>query len=63
MNTKEQEIVRVRTRRGMGKELSKLFSVTQEFVSRCMSGESNTELAKKIRKAAVRLGGDPIFSD
>ena len=61
MKNEQKKIVRVKTKRGMGKELSKLFDVTQEYVSRCMSGDSNTELANKIRKVAVGLGGDPIY--
>ena len=61
MDTKKEKLIKVKIKRGMGKQIAELFSVTPEFVSRCASGNSNTELAAKIRKTAVELGGDAIF--
>jgi len=63
MDTKRQAVVRVKIRQGMCKTLAQQFGVTPSFVSMCMSGLRNTELAFKIRKIAVELGGDPIFGE
>jgi DNA-binding LacI/PurR family transcriptional regulator len=38
-----------------------MFVVNRKTVSFAINGKSNTDLAKKIRKAAVEMGGDPIY--
>ena len=58
---KRREIIRVKTKRGTGKELAKIFNVTTVYVSMCTNGKSNTKLARKIRKSAVEMGGDAIY--
>ena len=59
MNTKK--LVRVRPKYGTSKRLAKAFGVTPEFFSVACAGKSNTELARKIRMAALNAGGDPIY--
>ncbi len=54
-------LVRVKTRRGDGIRLAKLFGVTTVFVSQSVNGSKNSELAKKIREMAVKIGGDGIY--
>jgi DNA-binding LacI/PurR family transcriptional regulator len=38
-----------------------MFVVNRKTVSFAINGKSNADLAKKIRKAAVEMGGDPIY--
>ena len=59
---KGKKIIKVKTRKGDGKKIAKLYNVTPEFVSVCVNGKSNTSLAKKIRTVAVEMGGDPIYN-
>ena len=56
-----QEIKKVRIKYGTSKELAKIFGVTTRTVNNAIGGKINTTRARKIRKAAVELGGDPIY--
>lgn len=42
---------------GEKKELAKIFRKSHVTVRRALNGETNTPLAKKIRKAAIERGG------
>ena len=44
-----------------GAKLSKAFGVSLVTVSKALNGHVNTELAQKIRMAAINMGGDPIY--
>lgn len=61
MNAKKK-IKKVKLKHGTGCELANLFHIHKKTVSVAVNGKSDTELAKKIRKAAVELGGDPIYN-
>jgi hypothetical protein len=54
-------INKVKLKRGTGKALARMFSVSETTVSLAASGINNSELAQRIRKAAVELGGDAIY--
>lgn len=58
----EKKIKKVKAKHGTGSQLARLFCVTTKTVSEALNGKSNTELAKKIRKAAIEMGGDPIYN-
>ncbi len=48
---------RILVDRGERQSLGKLFVVSQLTVRRALNGQTNTELAKKIRKVAIDRGG------
>lgn len=56
-----RDIIKVKVKHGTGKQIAKIFGVSQKWVSIACTGQSNSETAKKIRKAAVNAGGDPIY--
>lgn len=45
------------TRIGEGKQLAKLFGVCEKTVIEALKFRSNTQLAVRIRKAAIERGG------
>jgi len=61
MDTKNRKLVRVKTQKGTGKKLAGIFKVSVQTVSYAINGKNNSDIARKIRKAAVELGGDPIY--
>lgn len=63
MEIEKRKIVRVKVRQGDGLKIAKLFGVTPQFVSNCMTGRKNSKLAQKIRMCAVNRGGDPIYDN
>ena len=58
-----QEIAKVKVKYGTSEQLAKIFKVTTRSIGNALSGRSNSKKAKKIRKAAVELGGGPIYSN
>lgn len=54
-------LVKVKTRKGEGVALAKMFGVSQTWVSKALSGRINSDTAKKIRVAAVNRGNDGIY--
>ena len=52
-----EKMVKVLTQHGERKYLGKLFEVSQLTVRRALDGQTNTPLARKIRKAAIERGG------
>ena len=58
-----REIKKVKIKNGTREDLAKIFGVTIRTVSNSLSGKSNTERSRKIRKAAVEMGGDPIYEN
>ncbi|MCL2290857.1 MAG: hypothetical protein FWC34_09195 [Bacteroidetes bacterium] len=60
MNT---EITKVKVKYGTSEQLAKAFRVTTRSVGNALSGRSNSEIARKIRVAAVKAGGDPIYKN
>jgi len=50
----------VLVRHGERKELSVLFVVTPRCVSNALKFDSNSDLAKRIRKAAIERGGSEV---
>ena len=54
-------LIKVKVRRGDGKQLAKHFNCSAIWVSRAVNGTVHTEKAQKIRQAAVNMGGDPIY--
>ena len=61
MDTKVKEIKKVKVRYGTSEKLAKTFGVTTRCVGNAINGRTNSDLAQKIRQAAVELGGDPIY--
>ncbi|MDR0606556.1 MAG: hypothetical protein LBG80_19980 [Bacteroidales bacterium] len=57
-----KRINKVKIKRGTSRELARLFKVSTVTVSLAVNGVNNSELAQKIRKAAVEMGGDAIYS-
>lgn len=58
----EKKIKKVKAKHGTCSQLAQLFCINKKTVSFALNGRSNTELANKIRIAAVKMGGDPIFN-
>ena len=58
-----RQINKVKLKSGTRQKLADTFGVSVTSVSLSVNGVVNSELAKKIRKAAVELGGDPIYSN
>ena len=58
-----QQINKVKIKTGTRQTLADTFNVSVTSISLALNGVTNSELAKKIRKAAVELGGDPIYSN
>lgn len=50
-------MAKVLTEHGERKELGKIFGVCQLTIRRALEGQTNTALAKKIRKTAIARGG------
>lgn len=63
METKEENLVRVKIKHGSVKKMEKEFGVCRVTISRAINGTRHNELAYAIRKYAVDLGGDPIFGE
>jgi hypothetical protein len=57
----EQEIKKVKIKHGTAGKLAEIFNVTIQTVNNATSGRWSSELSRKIRKAAVEMGGDPIY--
>jgi len=55
-----EQVKKVKLTSGSAK-LSKAFGVSLVTVGKALNGHVNTELAQKIRMAAINLGGDPIY--
>ena len=60
-NFEIMKLVKVKTKQGDGLKLAKQFNCSANWVSRSVNGKVHTEKAKKIRQAAVNMGGDPIY--
>jgi len=56
------QVNKVKLKTGTRTPLAKEFGVSVTSISLAVNGVTNSELAKKIRIAAVRMGGDPIYS-
>jgi hypothetical protein len=54
-------LIKVKGKKGDGLKLAKQFGCSPVWVSKAMNGSVHTEKAKKIRQAAVNMGGDPIY--
>jgi hypothetical protein len=57
----EKKVIKVMTPRGMNQKLMKVFNCCSATVSQAIRGAHNSEMAQKIRKVAVEMGGDPIY--
>jgi hypothetical protein len=55
------QVKKVNPKYGTGGELRKRFKVSGVSISKALNGKTNSDLAKKIRGAAIELGGDPIY--
>lgn len=55
------ELIKVKIRKGEGVALAKIFNVSPDWVCKALCGKTNSETAKKIRKAAVNRGNDGIY--
>jgi hypothetical protein len=62
VSKKTKQIIRVKIKIGTRQQLADMFNTSTVTVSMALSGYNNSALAHKIREAAVRLGGDPIYS-
>lgn len=57
------KLVKVKTKKGEGVELAKIFGVSPTWVSKALSGKINSDTAQKIRVAAVNRGNDGIYKE
>jgi transcriptional regulator with XRE-family HTH domain len=57
-----KEIKKVKAKYGTGEKLAKMFGLSRESISHALNGKTNTDKSKKIRQAAVKLGGDAIYN-
>jgi DNA-binding LacI/PurR family transcriptional regulator len=57
-----KKVIKVSLKYGTREKIAKLLKVNRTTVTFAVTGRSNTELAKKIRKAAIEMGGDPIYN-
>jgi hypothetical protein len=55
------QVKKVNPKYGTGAQLRKLFKVSNVSISKALNGKTNSDLAKKIRQAAINLGGDAIY--
>ena len=58
-----KEIKKVSLKYGTRYKLAKLFKVSVTTVSLAVTGQTDSDLARKIRIAAVEMGGDPIYNN
>jgi hypothetical protein len=56
-----EQVKKVNPKYGTGAELRKIFKVSRVSISKALNGKTDSGLAKKIRQAAISLGGDPIY--
>ncbi|MCL2040875.1 MAG: hypothetical protein FWG84_02390 [Bacteroidales bacterium] len=56
-----RQVKKVNPKYGTGGELKRMFKVSGVSISKALNGKTNSELAKKIRQAAINFGGDPIY--
>lgn len=60
---KMEQVKKVNPKYGTGEQLQRIFNVSSVSISKALNGKTNSDLAKKIRQAAINLGGDPIFEN
>jgi len=58
---KMKEVKKVNPKYGTGRQLRKIFKVSGTSISLALNGKTNSDLAQKIRQAAINLGGDAIY--
>jgi DNA-binding LacI/PurR family transcriptional regulator len=56
-----KELIKVKAKTGTCSEIVKKYGVSIQTVSLALNGKTNSDLARKIRMSAVKLGGDPIY--
>jgi hypothetical protein len=56
-----EQVKKVNPKYGTGEKLQKIFKVSGTSISLALNGKTNSDLARKIRQAAINLGGDPIY--
>lgn len=57
-----KEIKKVSLKYGTRYKLAKLFKVSVTTITLAVTGRTNSDLARKIRIAAVEMGGYPIYN-
>lgn len=58
-----RQVKKVNPKYGTCDALQKAFKVSKASISKALNGKTNSDLAKKIRQAAINLGGDPIYNN
>jgi len=58
-----KQVKKVNPKYGTSEGLAKMFNVSRESISKALNGKTNSDLAKKIRQAAIHLGGDAIYTE
>ena len=58
-----KQVKKVKPKYGTGKTLQEMFNLSKVSISFALQGRINTERAKRIRQAAINLGGDPIYPE
>jgi transcriptional regulator with XRE-family HTH domain len=56
-----EQVRKVNPKQGTSLQLSKIFGVSKVTVSKALNGRNNSDLARRIRQAAIIKGGDPIY--
>jgi hypothetical protein len=56
-----EHVKKVNPKHGTCAQLRKMFGLSKVSISKALNGKINTDRAKKIRQAAINLGGDPIY--
>ena len=58
-----KQVKKVNPKYGTCGTLKERFDLSGVSISKALNGLINTERAKKIRQAAIELGGDPIYTE
>ena len=56
-----KQVKKVNPKYGTCKKLKEVFEVSAVTISKALNGRSDSNTAKKIRQAAIEMGGDPIY--
>ena len=58
-----KQVKKVNPKYGTSEQLRKMFGVSAVSISLALNGKVNSDMARKIRQAAINLGGDAIYEN
>jgi hypothetical protein len=56
-----EQVKKVNPKHGTCAQLHRMFGLSKVSISKALNGKVNTDRARKVRQAALNLGGDPIY--